>query len=681
MMHIPRVCILWLGASLSTAALGAAETNSRAPYFGTFGIDLTALDKAVRPGDDFYRYVDGQWLATQKIPADRSSWGSFAELREQADADVKTIIEAAAAAHASPGTNEQKIGDFYSTFLDAGTIEQLKLAPARAGLDAIAALKTHEQVAALIAEPGIPLDGPIGYGISLDQKNPDRYIVTIGQSGLSLPDREYYLKSDPQFVDIRAKFVAHVDKMLTLAGHKQAAAEAAQILKLETEIAKLHWEVAKRRERDLTYNPMTVASLEKDAPAYPWAPALKSSGLADVTDVVVAEWSAVSSLAKLFKETPVSTWKTYLTYQYLTGEAAVLPKAFDDENFDFYGHILNGQPEQRERWKRAVAATNGALGEAVGMLYVEKKFPPASKAAMEALVENLRQGYAQHIANVPWMTADTRKVALEKLAAFRPKIGYPNKWRDYSTLEIKTGDAFGNHRRAQVFEWKRRLNRLNKPTDRDEWGMTPQTINAYYNSTFNEVVFPAAILQPPFFDPKADPAVNYGAIGAVIGHEMGHGFDDQGAKSDAKGVLRSWWKPEDVEAFKQRTDALADQYAQFEPLKELHVNGHLTLGENIGDLGGVTIAHDAYLISLNGKPAPMIDGYTADQRFFFGWAQVWRTLYRDQALRNQVMTDPHSPGEYRVNGVVRNVDAWYLAFGVKPGDKLYLPPEQRVHIW
>ena len=681
MIRSVRVCLLSLGALLSTTVLRAAETNSRVPTFGTFGIDLTALDKSVRPGDDFYRYVDGQWVATQKIPADRATWGSFAVLREQADADVKSIIETAAGALAPPGTNQQKIGDFYTAFLDTRTIDHLGLAPAQAGLDAIAGLKTHEQVAALIAEPGIPLDGPIGYGISLDQKNPDRYIVTIGQSGLSLPDREYYLKSDPQFVDIRAKFVAHAEKMLNLAGHKQAAAEAAQILKLETEIAKLHWEVAKRRERDLTYNPMTVASLEKDAPAYPWGPALKSSGLAGVSDVVVAEWSAVPSLAKLFKGTPVSTWKTYLAYQYLTGEASVLPKAFDDENFDFYGRVLNGQPEQRDRWKRAVAATNGALGEAVGELYVEKKFPPASKAAMEALVENLRQGYAQHITNLPWMTADTKKVALEKLAAFHPKIGYPNKWRDYSTLEIKPGDAFGNHQHAQVFEWKRRLNRLNKPTDRDEWGMTPQTINAYYNPTFNEVVFPAAILQAPFFDPKADPAVNYGAIGAVIGHEMGHGFDDQGSKSDAKGVLRTWWKSEDVEAFKKRTEALADQYAQFEPLKGVHVNGHLTLGENIGDLGGVTIAHDAYLISLGGAPTPVIDGYTADQRFFFGWAQVWRTLDRDQALRNQVMTDPHSPGEYRVNGVVRNVDAWYVAFGVKPGDKLYLPPEQRVHIW
>jgi putative endopeptidase len=681
-VSVARVCVLALGALMGAASVGMADTNQPgAPRFGSFGIDLAAMDPSVKPGNDFFRYVDGRWLATEKIPADRTTWGSFAILREQADSDVKAIIETAAAADAPKGTNGQKIGDYYKAFLDTGKIDQLGLAPAKAGLAAIAGIKTHEQAAALIATPGMPLDGPIGYGISLDEKNPDRYIVEIGQSGLSLPDREYYLKADPQFADIRAKFLVHVEKMLALAGHKDAKAEAAQILALETSIAKLHWEVAKRRERDLTYNLMTVASLEKDAPAYPWAAALEVSGLSGAKEVVVAEWSAVPALGELFKSTPVPIWRTYLTYQYLTGEASVLPKAFDDENFDFYGHILNGQPQQRERWKRAVQATNGALGEAVGKLYVEKKFPPASKAAMETLVENLRKGYAQHISSVPWMTAETKQVALQKLAAFRPKIGYPNKWRDYSKLEVKPGDAFGNNERAQVFEWNRQLARLNKPTDRDEWGMTPQTINAYYNPVFNEVVFPAAILQPPFFDPKADAAVNYGAIGAVIGHEMGHGFDDQGAKSDAKGVLRTWWKPDDVEAFKKRTDALADQYSQFEPLKGLHVNGRLTLGENIGDLGGVTMAHAAYLISLHGAPAPVIDGYTADQRFFFGWAQVWRTLDRDEAVRNQVMTNPHSPGEYRVNGVVRNVDAWYTAFGVKPGDKLYLPPDQRVHIW
>jgi putative endopeptidase len=672
----PRAGLMVLCACVAAAGLSAAAAE-----FGSFGIDLTALDKSVRPGDDFFRHVNGRWLATAKIPADHSSWGAFDELEVQAEDDVRSIIETAAMNKGAKGTNAQKIGDYYSAFLDTARIEQLGLAPAQAALDEIANLKTHAEVAALIARPGLPLDGPITYGISLDEKNPDRYIVAIEQSGLSLPDREYYLKTDAQFVEIRARFQAHVQKMLALAGHKESQAEAAAILALETEIAKLHWEVAKRRERDLTYNLMTVASLAKDAPAYPWAAAFASSRLGGIQEVVVAEWSAVPALARLFEATPVATWRSYLAYQYLTAEAAVLPKAFDAENFDFYGRVLNGQPQQRERWKRAVRATNAALGEAVGEIYVARKFPPASKAAMETLVENLRKGYAQHIASVPWMTPETKKVALQKLAAFRPKIGYPSKWRDYSNFEVMPGDAFGNRRRAAIFEWDRELNRLNKPTDRDEWDMTPQAVNAYYNPVFNEVVFPAAILQPPFFDPKADSAVNYGAIGGVIGHEMGHGFDDQGAKSDAKGVLRTWWQAQDVEAFQKRTGKLADQYDQFQALPGLHLNGRLTLGENIGDLGGLTVAHDAYLISQAGRAAPAIDGYTADQRFFMGWAQIYRELNRDEALRNQVMTDPHSPGEFRVNGVVRNVDAWYAAFGVKPGDKLYLAPEQRAKIW
>jgi putative endopeptidase len=681
-MASSRICAAALAVVAgASAAAGAPASNPAQPQLGGFGIEMASMDKSVKPGDDFYRYVNGHWLATQKIPADRSTWGSFDVLEVQAEVDVKAIIEAVVAAHAAVGTAEQKIGDFYGAFLDGGKIDRLGLTPARGALDAIATLKTHEQVAALIADPRFPLDGPIAYGITLDEKNPDRYIVGISESGLSLPDREYYLKADAQFADIRAKFLIHVEKMLALAGHADAKGEAKQILELETQIAKLHWDVAKRRDRDLTYNLMSVASLQKDAPAYPWAAAFQSSGLSGLNEVVVAEWSAVPALAKLFTSTPVPVWKSYLAYQFLTSEAPVLPKAFDVENFDFYGRILEGQPQQRERWKRAVQATNSALGEAVGKIYVEKKFPPASKQAMDALVENLRKGYAQHIANLPWMTAETKKVALEKLAAFRAKIGYPNKWRDYSKLQVKPGDAFGNHQRALVFAWNRRLGRLNQPTDRDEWGMTPQTINAYYNPVFNEVVFPAAILQPPFFDPNAAAAVNYGAIGGVIGHEMGHGFDDQGAKSDAKGVLRTWWKPEDVDAFKKRTESLADQFSAFEPLKGLHLNGHLTLGENIGDLGGVNIARDAYLISLNGAPPPSIDGFSADQQFFMGWAQVWRELNRDEALRNQVMTDPHSPGENRVNGVVRNVDAWYAAFHVQPTDKLYLAPEKRVKIW
>jgi len=666
-------------ASLVTfSPLSHAETGPQIP---PFGIDLTAMDPAVRPGDDFYRYVNGHWLATVTIPADQASWGTFAILAEKSQREVQELIESAAKAQASAGSLSQKIGDYYAAFLDTDAIDRLGLAPARHALAAIEHLNSHEAVAALIAKPGLPLDGPISWGITLDEKNPDRYIVGVGQSGLSLPDREYYLKTDPQFVEIRAKFKAHVAKMLSLAGHKDAVREAADILALETEIAKLHWELTRRRDRDATYNLRTLTALASEAPDYPWKAAFKASELEGVNEVVVSELSAIPPLAKLFKDTPVSTWRSYLTYQLLTAEASVLPKAFDEENFDFYGRVMNGQPEQRPRWKRAVQATNGALGEAIGQLYVAKYFPPEAKSAAEELVANLRKAFAKHLESVPWMTEQTRKAALEKLAAFRPKIGYPNKWRDYTALEVKPGDAFGNRERSEIFEWHREVARLNKPTDRDEWAMTPQTVNAYYNPIFNEVVFPAAILQAPFFDPKADPAVNYGAIGGVIGHEMGHGFDDQGAKSDAKGVLRNWWKPEDVAAFKKRTEALAVQYDGYEPIKGLHINGHFTLGENIGDLGGITIAHDAYLLSLDGKPARLLDGTTGDQRFFLAWAQAFKSLPREEALRNQILTDPHSPTEYRVNGVVRNVDAWYSAFHVEPSDKLYLPPADRVHIW
>jgi putative endopeptidase len=670
--------VLALGVTLSPLVPSAAADG---PQIGPFGVDLTAMDSSVKPGDDFYRYVNGSWLKTAKIPPDRASWGTFAQLAEKSQKQVQDLIESAAKAQSPAGSIDQKIGDFYATFLDTETIESHGLAPAKPSLDAIARLKSHEEVAALIAMPGMPLDGPISWRITLDEKNPNRYIVGVGQSGLSLPDREYYLKTDAEFVQIRAKFKAHVAKMLSLAGHEGAERESDEILALETEIAKRSWELQKRRDRDATYNLRTVAALQSEIPNYPWAAGFKASELNGIHEVVVAEISAMAPLAMLFKQTPVSTWRTYLTYQFLTNEASVLPQAFDQENFDFYGRILNGQPQQRERWKRAVRATSSALGEAVGQLYVAKYFPPEAKAAADALVENLRRAYAKHLSSVSWMTEATRKLALEKLAAFRAKIGYPNKWRDYSTLEVKRGDAYGNLERSEIFEWQREIARLNKPTDRDEWAMTPQEVNAYYNPIFNEVVFPAAILQPPFFDAKADPAVNYGAIGGVIGHEMGHGFDDQGSKSDAKGVLRTWWKSEDVEAFKKRTEALAVQYDGYEPIKGLHINGHLTLGENLGDLGGMTVAHDAYLLSENGATPPVLNGFTGDQRFFLGWAQAFRSVEREEALRNQILTDVHSPTEFRVNGVVRNVDAWYQAFDVKAGDKLYLSPAERVHLW
>jgi len=657
-----------------------AATPAERPQIGAWGLDLTSSDKTVKPGDDFYRFADGKWLDTNQIPPDRTSWGSFVELADRSEHQIRTIAESLPP-NAPEGSTEQKAGDFYRAYLDTDTIESKGLEPARPGLQAIAASHTHEQLADLMGRPDLDLKSPLIVAITTDQKNPDRYIVVITQSGLSLPDRDYYLKDDPVFKNLRTKYVAHVERMLTLAGEKNAAAEAASILDIETQIAKAHWPAAKRRERDLTYNLRTRVELEKLTPGFPWQPLLAAQSLDGQTEFVVRELDAVQALAKLFKQIPVDRWHAYFEYQYLSARSDVLPAAFDTERFDFYGHTLNGQPQQRERWKRAVAALNGGLGEVTGQLYVQQYFPPQAKQKVLALVENLRTAYATRIQQLPWMSADTKKVALEKLAAFRPKIGYPDKWRDYSALQVRAADAFGNATRAEMFEWQRMLDRLGKPTDRDEWHMTPQTINAYYNPTFNEVVFPAAILQPPFFDLNADAAVNYGGIGGVIGHEMGHGFDDQGSKSDARGVLRTWWQPQDDQAFRKRVDSLAAQYDQFVALPGLNVNGRLTLGENIGDLGGLSVAYEAYHLSLNGKKAPVLDGFTGDQRFFLSWAQVWRGLYRDEQLRTLVMSNPHSPPKFRVNGPVRNIDAWYTAFDVKAGDQLYLPPEERVRIW
>lgn len=668
---------------LAAASLVASATLAAPPHatIGTFGLDLAGGDPTVRPGDDFFRYGGGRWLQTEQLPADRSTWSTLGKLSELSQQRVREILDAAASGSAPAGSTERKIGDYYASYLDAERIETLGLAPAAPALAAIAAAATHEDIARLMARPDLGLPTPLEFGITLDLKNPDRYVVEISHGGLALPERDFYLRDDAQFATLRTQYREHIGRLLALAGQPEPATSAAAILALETEIARLHWPVAERRDRDRTYNPRTRAELDALAPDFPWAATFAAAGIPDIKDVVVAELSAIGPLAKLFRATPVDTWRHYLAYHYLSGHAALLPAAFDAEVFGFYGHTLNGQPEQKTRWKRAVDATNGALGEAVGEVYVGRYFPPASKTAMLALVENLRHAYAERIAHSPWMSAETRALAAEKLALFRPKIGYPDRWRDFSGLEVRRDDAFGNRVRARLFEWQRDVARLGKPSDRDEWFMTPQTVNAYYNPVFNEVVFPAAILQPPMFDPAADPAVNYGAIGAVIGHEMGHGFDDQGAKSDGHGVLRAWWKDTDVAAFTALGDRLAAQYGEFEPLPGIKVNGRLTLGENIGDLGGSSVALEAYHLSLHGKKAPVLAGLTADQRFFLAWAQAWRTLYRDQSLRNQTMSDPHSPAMYRVNGVVRNIDAWYDAFGVKPGDKLYLAPAERVHIW
>jgi putative endopeptidase len=672
--------ILMVAGAWVQAAATATSAPAAPAAIPPWGLDLAGRDLTVRPGDDFYRYADGHWLDSNQIPPDRSRWGSFDVLDERAQQQVLDIVQALPA-RAPQGSNEQKVGDYYRAFVDTSAIDQRGIEPARAAIDAITQARSYHDLTRLMGRPDLALKAPLRVGISIDQKNPDRYAVTVTQSGLGMPDRDYYLKDDPVYATLRTKYVAHIARMLGLIGEPQPEAEAQAILDVETRIAKVHWPAAKRRERDLTYNPRTRVELEQMVPGFFWETLLATEGVDAQPQFVVRETDAVQGLAQLFLQVPPETWRAYFKYHYLASVASVLPHAFDEEAFDFYRRTLQGQQQQRPREKRAVRALDGDLGEAVGALYVARYFPASSRDQVRALVENLRATYAHRISKLTWMTPATKKVALEKLAAFHPKLGYPDKWRDYAELPIIQADAFGNAVRARVFEWNRQVRRLNAPTDRGEWTMTPQTINAYYNQTFNEVVFPAAILQPPFFDPQADAAVNYGGIGAVIGHEMGHGFDDQGSKSDARGVLHTWWAQADIDAFKQRTDALAAQYDEFTVLPDLRVNGRLTLGENIGDLGGVSIAYDAYHRSLHGRAAPTLDGITAEQRFFLSYAQVWRALDREEAIRLQVVSDPHSPARFRVNGVVRNVDAWYAAFAVAPTDKLYLPPAQRVRIW
>ena len=679
----------FLGAS--AAAMGAVAFNSLASapglaaqpnaQIGAFGVDLDARDLSVKPGDNFFNHVNGAWLKNTQIPADRTRWGSFNILADKAERDVRAIIEDLAARSSAPGSVEQKIGDYYRAFMDVNAIEAAGLTPIKGDLARIAAANDHDAIAKLMAVPDLLVNGPITAGVGLDDGNPDRYIINIGQGGLHLPEREYYLKDDARMSELRTKYKAHVARLLGLAGQSDAAAKADLIFALELEMAKRHLPIEDMRDSTKMYNPKKRGDVKALAPGFPWDAAFGACGLDTVEEFVVGPVGAIGPLGALFKATPVDTWKAYLSYALVRNHAATLPKAIDDEVFDFYGRTLNGQPQQRDRWKRATQALNGALGEAIGQVYVQRHFSPTAKAKMVELVENLRRAFAQRIDALTWMSPETKIVARQKLATFRPKVGYPNKWRDYSALDIRAGDATGNAIRTAVYDWNYDIKRLPNPTDKDEWFMSPQTVNAYYNPVFNEIVFPAAILQPPFFDENADMAVNYGAIGGVIGHEMGHGFDDQGAKYDPKGVLRDWWNAKDVAAFEALSKKMIEQYGRFEALPGVKVNGQLTIGENIGDHCGLTVGYVAYKIALGRRRAPVLDGVTGEQRFFMAWAQVWRTLIRDEALRNQVLTDPHSPAVFRCNGAVQNVDAWYEAFNVKPGDALYLPPEARSHIW
>jgi putative endopeptidase len=639
------------------------------------------MDRSVKPGDDFFHFSGGLWMRSTSIPPDRTSWSTFTILRAKAEADVRAIVERIAHRPQRAGSIGRKIADTYNSYSDVAAIEANGLGPIHRDLAEIAAARSYDDVARLMGRPELAVGGPISITAWPDAGNPDRYALNVVQSGLTLPNRDYYLSDDARRSVIRAQFRTYVAAMLDLVQYPDHEASAEAVLRLETEIAKAQWTNERRSDRSLTYHPKSRAQLRAYAPDYPWDVTLAALGVPRQDLFVVKEDGAIRELSRQFRATPIATWRAYMTFHYLAGMADVLPKAFDELTFNFNGRTLSGQQQQRARSLRAIDAVNAALGEGVGQLYVQQHFAPQARAQITAMVENMRAAYRARIARLDWMSPRTRNAALAKLAAMRVKVGYPNRWRDYSTLVIRAGDAVGNRKRSRLWEWRRRAERLDQQTDRDEWGMTPQTVNAYSNSFFNEIVFPAAILQPPYFDPNADPAVNYGGIGAVIGHEMSHAFDDQGAKTDARGAQRNWWDNADLARFGELTARLAKQYSAYEALPGAHVNGQTTLSENIGDLAGVSIAFDAYRRSLHGKNAPILNGFTGDQRFFLAYGQSYRENIRDQALRANLASDPHSPAVFRVNGILRNIDAWYDAFGVVERSRLYLPPEERVRIW
>jgi putative endopeptidase len=666
----------------ATANVAAAPAAPK-PELGTFGIDTAGLNRTVAPGQDWVEFANGTYLRNLEIPADRSSFGAFNTLDDLSRTRTRGIIEEAAASTAAAGTNAQKVGDFYKSFMDEAAIEQRDAAPLAEDLQPFLAARTKADFARAL---GDSLDG-FGPGlfpfyINQDAKQPDRYVPIFAQGGLGMPDRDYYLSSDAKLKAARDKYVPHVAKMLTMSGIPEARATAAaqNILAFETKLAQVHWTRVESRDDDKTYNKWSRADFARRAPGFDWNAYLSAAGLAGQNEFIVSQPSAFTGMAKVVAATPLQTLKDWAVLHTARDAAGVLPKAFTEERFDFSSRTLQGTPEMEPRWKRGVNAVNGSIGEAVGELYVARYFPPATKAKMDELVRNIIASMDTRLANLPWMVPETRTKARAKLASFRSKIGYPEKWQDYSGLTIQAGDAYGNAERANAFEYKRQLDKLGKPVDRDEWFMTPMTVNAYANPTMNEIVFPAAILQPPFFDPNADDAVNYGAIGAVIGHEISHHFDDQGRKYDPNGRLTDWWTAEDVKRFEVYATQLADQYSQYEPLPGAKINGRLALGENIADLAGMLVAYDAYKLSLGGKEAPVLEGFTGDQRFFLSHAQIWRQKYRENAMRQQLVTGPHSPGTFRPY-VSRNLDPWYQAFNVQPGQPMYLAPEQRVRVW
>ncbi|MET1253552.1 M13 family metallopeptidase [Aliikangiella maris] len=670
-------------ASTPQQATQQTKANDKAQKQLESGIELTNFDTKVKPQDDFYRYVNGAWLDKTEIPADKSSYGSFTALRDKSRQDVKAIIEETAKINnPEPSSDAQKVGDLYRSFMNIEHLNKLGVTPLSKEFNKIDQLKNHDDIAGYFAESQIiGSDAPFGFWINNDSKNPTQYIMYLTQSGLGLPDRDYYLKADEKSDELRQKYQQHIEKMLTLSGIANATAIAKDILSLETALAEIQWSRTENRDAEKTYNKHQIAKLSELSENFNWQKYFATASVDSEKELVIRQPSYLQQFSEIFASTQVSQWKNYFKWTLINANASRLSSEFDQANFEFFNQTLYGTPEQEARWKRAVNAVNRLLGEMVGKIYVKKHFKPEAKQRMIELVENLREAYRQAIIDLDWMGEDTKRQALDKLAKFNPKIGYPDKWIDYSSLTIDVNDLVGNFLRASRFTYQREIGKLGKPIDKSEWFMSPQTVNAYYNPVMNEIVFPAAILQPPFFNMRADDAVNYGGIGSVIGHEMGHGFDDQGSKSDGNGVLRNWWTPKDLEEFKLRTQKLADQYSQFEPLPGEHIKGEFTLGENIGDLGGLTIAFRAYKLSLENKPSPVIDNFTGEQRFFMGWAQVWAYKYRDKALSNMLKTDPHSPGPYRANGPLMNMPEFFETFDVKASDGMYRKPEDRVKIW
>jgi predicted metalloendopeptidase len=646
------------------------------------GIDMTTFDKSVRPQDDLFRHVNGGWLDRTPIPADKASYGSFDILFDKTERDLRAIVEDAGKAGGAPGTDARKIGDFYASFMNEARAETLGATPLSAELAAIDKVATKSDLARAFAHLlKLGCDSPLQAFTEGDFKDPKATAFFVYQGGLGLPDRDYYLKDDAKLGEYRAKYTTFLASMNRLGGVSTTDGAAVDVVALETHLARNQWTNVELRDIPRMYNRVPVEDLATQFPGFDWAAWLGELKVAGLPAVVVAQPSYVKALAAAIGEWPVDRWKPYLKSSLIRGYAPFLSKAFVDARFEFYGKTLSGTPEQRPRWKRAVAAINGNLGEMLGRLYVARHFSPQAKARMEALVAHLRLAYKDGIEQLQWMSPETKQQAQKKLAAFTSKIGYPNKWRDYSKVQVVRDDLVGNMMRAQAAELEFQLGKAGKPVDPEEWSMTPQTINAGYNPVRNDVTFPAAILQPPFFNLEADDAVNYGAIGAVIGHEMGHGFDDQGRQFDGAGVMRDWWTEKDGAEFKKRTARLVEQFGAYEVLPGLKVNGELTLGENIGDLTGLVIGHRAYRLALGGKPAPVVDGLTGEQRFFIGWAQCWRQKIREDALRQQVLSDVHPPAPVRANGPLGNIPEFYAAFGVERADRLYIAPDTRVRIW